>query len=186
MGLFGALGGLGGLGNILQQYCGGGQPQGDVNEHFDQVAGAVPSSSIASGLAAALGGGGGNFGQMVSQMFNSGAPGDHQSNVLNTMLSTAGPEVLQSFLGQNPNSALAGILGSFTGGGQAQVTPDQAAQIPPEEVQALANHVQQNNPSIVDRVSEVYAEHPTAIKALGAMALTMAVRHIANRHAASA
>jgi hypothetical protein len=177
MGLFGALGGL------LQQYAGGATPQGNVNEHFDQVAGAVPASSLASGLAAALGsGGGGCFAQMASQLFSSGAPGDHQSNLLNTLMSSVGPEVLQEFAGNNAGSALAGLLG----GGQTQVTPDQAAQIPPEEVQALAAHVQQNNPGIIGQVSEIYSAHPGAIKSLGEEALSMAMGHIASTHAASA
>jgi hypothetical protein len=183
MGLFGALGGLGGLGSLLQQYTGGGQPQGDVNEHFDHVAGAVPSSSLASGLAAALGSGGtGGFAQMAGQLFSSGAPGDHQVNLLNTLMSSVGPEVLQQFAGNNAGSALAGLLG----GGQTRVTPGQASQVSQEEVQALAAHVHQNNPGIIGRVSEIYSEHPTAIKALGAAALILAVRHIASRHAASA
>jgi hypothetical protein len=178
MGLFGALGGL------LEQYAGGGAPpQDDINQHFDQVAGAVPASSLASGLAAALGcGGTGGFAQMASQLFASGAPGDHQAGLLNTLMASAGPEVLQEFAGNNPGSVLSGLLG----GGQTQVTSDQAAQISPDEVQALAAHVHQNNPGIIGEVSALYSEHPTAIKALGAAALTMAVRHIAASHAASA
>ena len=182
MGLLGALGGLGGIGNLLQQYCGSGQPQGDVNEHFDQVANAVPQSSVASGLAAALGSGGsGGFAQMAAQLFNSGAPGDHQANLLNTLMASVGPEVLQQFAGNNPGSMLGGLLG----GGQTQVTPQQAAQVSPDEVQALAQHVHQNNPGVVGEISQIYSEHPTAIKALGAAAVTMAMKHIASMHSTS-
>jgi hypothetical protein len=177
MGLFGALGGL------LQQYAGGGTPQGNVNDHFDQVASAVPASTLASGLAAALGSGeSGGFAQMASQLFSSGASGDHQANLLNTLMSSVGPEVLQQFAGNNAGSALAGLLG----GGQTQVTPDQAAQISPDEVQALAAHVHQNNPGIIGMVSEIYSSHPDAIKSLGEGALSMAMGHIASAHAASA
>ncbi|MEJ7711338.1 MAG: hypothetical protein WKF84_16115 [Pyrinomonadaceae bacterium] len=55
-------------------------------------------------------------------------------------------------------------------GGAAQpaaITPEQAEQISPEEVQEIAAEAEQRDPSIVDRVSEVYAEHPTLIKTLG-------------------
>jgi hypothetical protein len=98
--------------------------------------------------------------------------------MLTTLLSTAGPGVLAQFTGNNPNSSLASLLQS----GQAQVTPEQAAQVDPSEVQALAQHVEQHNPSIIDRVSEVYSEHPTLIKTLGAVALGIAVKKIAENH----
>jgi hypothetical protein len=51
-------------------------------------------------------------------------------------------------------------------------------------VQALTEHAQKQDPSIIDRVSEIYAEHPTLIKTLGAAALTIAMRKIAEQHAA--
>ena len=180
MGLLGALGGLGNIGGLLQQYCGGGQPQGDVSQHYDQVAGAVPSSSLISGLTAALGSGGaGGFAQMASQLFNSGAPGDHQASMLNTLLSAVGPEVLQQFAGNNAGS----MLGSLIGNGQTQVTPDQAAQIPADEVAALAQHVHQNNPGVIGQIGELYSQHPEAVKSLGSEALTFAMQHIAQLHA---
>jgi hypothetical protein len=39
------------------------------------------------------------------------------------------------------------------------------------------------DPSILDRVSAVYAEHPVLIKGLGAAALTIAMKKIAEQHA---
>ena len=45
------------VGNLLKQYTSGGaaaQPAPDVNAHFDEVAQAAPSSSIAEGLSAAF------------------------------------------------------------------------------------------------------------------------------------
>ncbi len=167
------------IGGLVQQYASGQTPAaGSVSDHFDQMSQAAPPSSMAAGLAAALGNGGsGEFAQMASQLFsNSG--GAQQAGMLNSLLSTAGPEVLQQFLGANAGSGLASLLS----GGQTQVTPEQAAAIPPEEVQALAQHVHSNDPSVVDRVSEIYAEHPTLIKSLGAAAMGIAMREIAQRH----
>jgi len=169
------------IGGLIQQY-GAGQATAPaperVSDHFDQVAQAVPSSSMATGLAAALGSGGSaEFAQMATQLFsNSG--GTQQAGMLNTLMETAGPEVIQQFLGANAGSALSGLLS----GGQTQLSPEQASTVPLEEVQALAEHVHSNSPSIVDRVGEIYAEHPTVIKVLGAAAMTMALRHIAARH----
>ena len=43
------------LSSVLQQYANNqGQPNEQVHEHFDQVAQAVPSTSLADGLAAAF------------------------------------------------------------------------------------------------------------------------------------
>jgi hypothetical protein len=44
---------LSGIGDLLKQYSGAANPAG-VEQHFDQVAQAVPSSTIASGLAEAF------------------------------------------------------------------------------------------------------------------------------------
>jgi len=168
------------IGSLVAQYAAGQTPAtGAVNEHFDQMAQAAPPSSMAAGLAAALGSGGsGEFAQMASQLF-SNSDGAQQAGMLNSLLATAGPEVLQQFLGANAGSGLASLLS----GGQTQVTPDQAASIAPEEVQALAQHVHNNDPSVINRVSEIYAEHPTLIKSLGTAAMGIAMREIAQRHA---
>jgi hypothetical protein len=169
------------VGGLIRQYAAGrAASAANLGEHFDQVSQAVPSSSMAAGLAAALGSSGSaSFGQMASQLFASSGS-TQQAGLVNTLLATAGPEVLQRFLGANAGSALEGLLA----GGQAQVSPEQAASVPPEEVQALAQHVHSNSPSIADSVGEIYGEHPTLIKTLGAVAMTMALRNIAERHSA--
>jgi hypothetical protein len=171
---------LSSIGGLLEQYAAGGTaPAGNVEDHFDQVAQNAPSSSLATGLAEAFRSGQTPpFAQMASQLFANGN-GGQQASMLNTLIASAGPQVLSSFLGNNASGALASLLQ----GGQTQVTPDQAAAIPTEEVQALAEHVHQNNPSVIDRVSEVYAEHPTLIKSLGTMALSIAMQRMSQTHA---
>ena len=72
--------------------------------------------------------------------------------------------------------SLASILG---GGGNRQVTPEEAARVPPEEIQHLANHVEKKDPSIVDRVSEMYAQQPAIVKTLGGAALAVALAKVA-------
>jgi hypothetical protein len=174
-----AMGLLGGIGDLLKQYTGGAAPA-NVEQHFDQVAQNVPASSLASGLAEAFRSGNTPpFAQMASQLFANGN-GQQQASMLSTLLASVGPAALSQFAGSSPNSSLASLLQA----GQTQVSPEQAAQIDPTEVQALAQHAEQHNPSIIDRVSEVYAEHPTLIKTLGAAAMAIAVKKIAERHQA--
>lgn len=171
---------LGGISDLLKQVSASGVAPADAEQHFDQVAQSVPSSSLASGLAQAFRSGDTPpFAQMAAQLFSNGN-GQQQASMLTTLMSSVGPEVLAKFTGNNPSSPLAGLLQS----GQTQVSADQAAQIDPSEVQALAQHVEQHDPSIIDRVSEVYAAHPTLIKTLGAAAMAIAVKEIAERHQA--
>jgi hypothetical protein len=171
---------LSSIGGLLKQYAGGAAPAGDVEDHFDQVAQNVPASSLATGLAAAFRSGDtAPFSQMASQLFANGN-GQQQASMLNTLMATAGPGILASFLGGGSGGALSSLLK----GGQTSVTPEQAAAIPPDEVQQLAAHVEKHQPSVIDRVSEVYAAHPTLIKTLGATALSIAVKKISEAHQA--
>jgi hypothetical protein len=171
---------LSGIGDMLKQYSGGSAPAGNPEEHFDQVAQNVPCSSVAGGLAAALGSGGaGGFGEMASKLFASGSGGT-QAGMLGTLLAAAGPSVLAQFTQSHPGSPLAGMLQQ----GQTSVTPEQAAAVDPNEVQTLAASVHQENPGIIGTISQIYAEHPTAIKALGAGALAIAMKHISENHSA--
>jgi hypothetical protein len=61
------------------------------------------------------------------------------------------------------------------------VTPEQAQQVPPEAVHQLAEQAQKNDPSIVDRASGFYAQHPTLVKALGAGSLALIMSHMSRR-----
>ncbi|BDC48626.1 hypothetical protein F183_A09420 [Bryobacterales bacterium F-183] len=84
---------------------------------------------------------------------------------------------LEAILG---SGALGGILqGMMSQGGLRQLTPQEAAQISPEEIQALAETAQQQEPGVIDQLSGFYAEHPTLVKTLGAGALAFALGKIA-------
>jgi hypothetical protein len=169
---------LSGIGDMLKQYSGGNAPAGNPEEHFDQVAQNVPCSTVAGGLASALGSAGsGGFGEMASKLFANGS-GGAQAGMLGTLLASAGPSVLAQFSQSHPGSPLTGMLQQ----GLTSLTPQQAAAVDPNEVQALAANVHQENPGIIGKISEIYAEHPTAIKALGAGALAIAMKHISENH----
>ena len=172
---------LAGIGDLLKQYSAGSASAANspaVEQHFDQVAQAVPSSTLAGGLAEAFRSGQtAPFPQMAAQLFANGNS-QQQAGMLNGLIATLGPALIAKFAGGAPNSPLAGLLQS------GSVTPAQAASVSPAEVQALTAHAQNQDPSIIDRVSAIYAEHPTLIKSLGAAALTIAMKKIADQHAA--
>ncbi len=171
MGLFDQLSG------VLQQYTSGSaasQPPAEVHEHFDQVAQAAPQGLIADGLAAAFRSDQTPaFGQLLGSLFNQSS-GEQKAGMLNQLLASAGPGILASLAG-------GGGLANLLQGGAKQITPEQAAQVSPEAVQQLATHVEKADPSIIDKASQFYAEHPTLIKTLGGAVLSVALAKVAER-----
>jgi hypothetical protein len=163
--------------DVLKQYSGGaGQVPPNVDQHFDQVAQAAPQSSIAEGLAAAFRSDQTPaFGQMLGGLFGQ-SNGEQRAGMLNQLIGSVGPGVLASMVG---GGALSGLLG----GGQT-ITPQQAQQISPEQVQQLATHAEKADPSIIDKASAFYAQHPTLVKTLGGAAMTIALAKVAERRTA--
>lgn len=181
------------LGGILQQYNGAQPDQAPdtVHDDFDQLAQNAPTAAVADGLAAAFRSDQTpDFGQMAASLFsNSG--GQQRAGILNTLIQAAGPAIISQILARGAGGGASsssnsggGGLGSLIGlltGGQQEVTPEQAEQVSPEAVQQIADQAQAKDPSIIDRVSDFYAEHPTLIKTLGTAALTIALAKIAQR-----
>ena len=165
------------IGSLLKQYTSGGAaaaPAPDVHAHFDQVAGAAPISEIADGLSAAFKSDKTPaFGQMLSTLFNN-STGDQKAGVINQLLASVPPGTLTTLLS---GAGLAGVLGQ----GTTQVTPEQAQQISPEAVQQLATQAHSANPSVIDSVSNFYAQHTTLVKTLGGAALTVCLAKVAEK-----
>jgi hypothetical protein len=169
------------IGGLLQQYTGASAAQAPdtVENDFDQVAQTAPQSSLADALSHAFRSDQTPaFGQMAAQMFGN-SNGQQKAGLINTLISTLGPGVIAQVLGGGRGSS---VLGGLLGGGQRQITPEQAEQISPEEVQQLASEAEKKDPSIIDQFSNFYAQHPTLIKTLGGAALTIALAKIAEKY----
>ena len=160
---------------LLTQYASGAVPSGDAGAHFQQVAQSVDSGTLAQGIAAAMRSDQTPpFAQLVSQLFASGSS-DQKMAMLNTLLSNVSPE---------QRTQLAALIPGL--GTNASVTGDQAAAVPPSAVQNLAQRVEQHSPGVVDKMSALYAAHPTLVKTLGTAAMMIAMRKIAERHGSNA
>ena len=151
------------LQEILQRYSGAGagtaaapaDPHGD----YQQVARAAPADVVAGGLSQAFRSDQTPpFPQMLANLFGQSDP-NQRAGVLNRLRSALEP-------------------GAASGGA---VTPQQASQVSPQEVQEMAAQAERRNPSIIDEVSGFYAQHPQAVKAVGGLALTIALQHILKR-----
>jgi hypothetical protein len=159
------------FGGLLQQYLGGNAHPAQAENDFDNVAQNAPRSSLAQGVTEALRSGQTPpFAQMVGQLFGNGNP-DQRAGMLNKILANINPSVLASVAG--------GALSNLKGADQAHISPEQAAQLSPQQVQELADKAEQDNPGIVERMGDFYAEHPTLVKTIGGAALAIALGHMA-------
>ncbi len=164
------------IGNLLQQYLGG-NPNANASravDDFDQVANNAPRAAMAQGVTEALRSDQTPpFPQMVGQMFGQSDP-NQRAGMLNQLLGGMGPGVLSSLAG--------GVLGNLFGGNsneRPQITPEQAAQMTPEQVEQIAANAEKDNPTIVDRMGDFYAENPTLVKAIGGAALAIVLGRVA-------
>jgi len=163
------------VGGLLKQYTGQDANAADAGNHFDQVSRAVPSSTLGGAVSDMFRSNDTPpFSQLAAQMFGN-ANGAQKASVLNELLSSAGPS-LTSILGGLGLGSLASKAAS--GGG---ITPEAAEQVSPEALQQVAQHAEQHDPSIVDRLGSIYSQHPDLIKTLGGAALVVTMAKLANR-----
>ena len=157
--------------DLLSQYASGTASAGDAAQHFDQVTQAVDRGTLSQGVAAALRSDQTPpFAQIASQLFASGSA-EQKLAMLNTLLSSVSPD------------QRAQLSQWIPGLGSGPITAGQAAAVPPDAVQTIAKHAETHNPTIVERMSELYAAHPTLVKSLGSAAMMVAMRAIAQRRA---
>lgn len=166
------------VGSVLANYSNnsGAAPEADVAGHFHQVAQAAPPSALAQGLTAMFQS---NqtppFAQMVGQLFGN-SNSTQRAGILNALLSSGAAAGVLSQLAQS-----AGISLPAGPGAAAPVTPEVAERITPQMAQETAARAAQHDPNIVERVSELCAQHPTLVKTLGAAAMSIALSHLARR-----
>jgi hypothetical protein len=149
------------VGRVLDRYTGTGAsaPAEASHEDYSQVAGQAPPEAVAGGLSQAFRSESTPpFPEMLANLFQHSSP-DQRAGLLNHLL---------------------GSLAGAIGGGQP-VTPQQAGSVAPDQVKQAAAEAERQDPSIVDQASRFYAQHPDAVKAMGGLALAIALGHIARR-----
>jgi len=164
------------LEDVIQRYSGQGagtaaapaDPHGD----FQQVARAAPPEVVAEGLSQAFRSDQTPpFPQMLSRLFGQ-SDSNQRAGLLNRLLGSLGPGAAGSLTG------LPGLSGLLPGG---RVSPAQADKVTPGQVEQIAAHAERRDPSVVDQVSSFYAQHPQVVKAVGGLALSIALQHMLRR-----
>ena len=165
------------LQSILAQYAGMAAPKDNTADHFDTAAGQLPDHVVGQGVADAFRSDQTPaFGSLIGNLFRQ-SNGEQKAGLLNHLIGSLGPGALSQIAG---GGALANVLG-----GAKTISPEQAQNVSPELVQQMATHAQKADPSIVDRASAFYAQHPTLVKTLGAAALSIVMSKMAQRQRAA-
>jgi hypothetical protein len=165
------------LNDFSRQMAAGQASDEDVHTTYDQVSHQVPQGTLADGISHAFRSDETPpFGQMLSGLFGRSNP-DQKAGLLNQILATLGPNA-GSLLRQ---AGLGGLAASAPGAGPVQVTPQQAEQVSPQDVQVLAQQAEHKNPTIVDQAANFYAQHPTLVKSIGAGALALLLSRMSRR-----
>jgi hypothetical protein len=181
------------LGGVLDRYdtATPNRPPETVDRDFDLFAQKAPATAVSEGLSAAFRSDDTpEFPQMASQLFGR-APASQRAGMLNALLATVGPLIVQQILarrqrgpstGPEQGGGLGGILGNILrGDGPPKVTPEVAEQVTPQEVEEIAREAEKKDPSVIDRISEIYARQPQLLKVLGGAALAIALGRVAQR-----
>lgn len=200
------------LGDVLSRYdnMSATRPPATVESDYDIFAQKAPPAAVSEGLSAAFRSDHTpEFPQMASQMFGRSS-GMQRAGMLNALLATVGPMVLQQILarrqrgpasgpaqGGGMGGPLGGALGGGTGGGLGdilgnilrggggektpQVTPEAAEQVTPEEVEEIAREAEKKDPNVIERISDVYSRQPELLKVLGGAALAIALGKMAQK-----
>ena len=153
-----------GLLDMITQAIGGG---GSNAGQFSQVAQEAPTDVLAKGLAAAFGSDQTPpVGNMAGQLFGQ-SDSTQKAGMLNQLIAALGPTVMGGLAG--------GVLGKVMSPGQTRITPEQAQQLSPQQVQDVVNHANEVHPGVADQLGQFYAQHKGLINTLGGIAATVAM-----------
>jgi hypothetical protein len=166
---------------ILQPYAA--RPT-STEQDFDDIAPQVPPEVLGDGLAQAFRSDQTPpFSDMVQQLFGHSNP-RLRAGLLNQLIRTVGPAALANIAG-GLFGRMAQAQGGRSGAGSTSpdptITPDDAERVSAEQIGKIVAAAEKKDPSVVDRVSGFYGQHPDAVKMLGGAALAIALGRIAQR-----
>ena len=87
-------------------------------------------------------------------------------------------KMIGQLFGRSDPNQRAGFLNQILG---RRVSPQEAQQMPVQEVESATADAAAANPGIMERASRFYAEHPVLVQSLGQAAITIAMNAMMNR-----
>ncbi len=163
--------------DILKQYA---DRPTDTQTDFDEVARQVPPDVLGNGIAQAFRSDQTpSFGTMIGSLLG-GSNSQQRAGLLNQLIGAIGPTLLSGIAGGALGRLIQGKQGA-RGAAQPTLTPSDAEQITPQQMQEIAVAAEKEDPSVLDRVGAFYAQHPEVVKMLGGAALAIALGQMATR-----
>lgn len=160
--------------DILKQYA---DRPTDTQTDFDEVARQVPPDVLGNGIAQAFRSDQTpSFGTMIGSLLG-GSNSQQRAGLLNQLIGAVGPTLLSGIAG----GALGRLLQGARGAAKPTLTPGDADQLTPQQVQEIAVAAEKQDPSVLDKVGAFYAQHPELVKILGGTALAIALGQMATR-----
>jgi hypothetical protein len=162
------------LEGLIQQATAGNASAADTHAAYDQVVKAVPQGSLTDAISQTFKSDQTPpFEQMISGLFNQSSP-EQKAGLLNQLLGALGPAAAQALASAGGMAALTNLLK----GGGGTITPQQASQVPVQDVEVLAQSAAKRDPSIMDQAAGFYAQHPNLVKGIGVAALGLLMSRI--------
>jgi hypothetical protein len=144
--------------------------QTDAASHYDRAVDHVTRDQLANGVSGMFRDQGTPpYEQMVGQLFGS-SNNFQRAGLLNQILRTAGPAIAAAVAG--------GALKNVLANGKDQITPAEAAQVPPSQVEDLVKKTREAAPQLADALGKFYANNPTLVKTVGGAALLILLSKI--------
>lgn len=163
--------------SVLQQYAAetGVYSTEKVERDFVRVTKELSAEHVTNGLSEALRSEQTPpFDQVVGQSFEQGDD-EQRAGMLNQLLDGAGPSVVKPLVENGvPHDAL-----KCSEKQEPAVSPELAGQLHPELVQQVAREAHQENPEVIDKMSNFYAEDPALVTTLGGGTLSVVMSKIA-------
>ena len=162
------------LEGLIQQAMSGNASTADTHAAYDHVVGSAPQGSLTDAISHTFRSDQTPaFEQMISGLFAQSSP-EQKAGLLNQLLRSLGPAAAQALASAGGMAALTNLLK----GGSGSVTPQQAAQVPPQAVEVLAQDAARKDPSIMDKAAGFYSQHPDLVKGIGVAALGLLMSRI--------
>jgi hypothetical protein len=159
--------------NIVDRYQSGSSGRSDddaTHEDYQQVAQSAPKDVVTNGIAGMFRSNDTPpFAEMISNLFSESNQ-NQKAGLLNHLLSAVPPSAIAALPG----------LGSLAGsaGSNRDAAEHAAGELSPDQVRQIATHAETRDPGVIEKVSAFYAEHPGLMKAVGGMALAVAMKHM--------
>lgn len=158
---------LGDLGSLASELASGRISEYEVYELYDKTVREVSRPTLTESLSEAFRSDKTPpFEKMVTGLYRQSNPAQ-RAGLINQILATLGAAGAAQAL---PSGWMRSFPGVLRG---ARVTPEQATQVPPEEVEVLARKAVNQSPRILEKAAGFYAQHPTLVKGIGASALAL-------------